>query len=268
MKDINLYDTLFSGQCFRVTLENDVYTLILSDRVVKINDKGLVSSSKLDNIDEVLNNYLDLNTDYKTLNKMLSSKIKDINLCEGYHILKQDAFEMFITYIISQNNKVNRISHIVNLLSKQYGTKVRFEDKDYYLFPTYEQIKDITVEELRSLGVGFRDKYIRNALDYLKDNPTFLSDINSMSTKEALNKLTSIKGVGVKVASCILLFTYSRFDCFPIDTWVRKYISKNYNIKDDIKVISKYMEKEFASYSALAIQYFYHIERNKKGNVL
>ena len=73
-----------------------------------------------------------------------------------------------------------------------------------------------------------------------------------------------IKGIGLKVASCILMFGYSRFDTFPIDTWVKKYVSEKLGIKDDIKVISKYMKKIFNEYSGLAIQYMYHINRNRK----
>ena len=84
-----------------------------------------------------------------------------------------------------------------------------------------------------------------------------------MSTDEALKALTSIKGIGTKVASCILLFGYHRLDTYPIDTWVRKYVSTNFNVKDDIKVISKFMKETFGEYSGLAIQYFFHIERNK-----
>ena len=74
----------------------------------------------------------------------------------------------------------------------------------------------------------------------------------------------SIKGIGLKVASCILLFAYSRFDTYPIDTWVKQYISSHYNIKNDINSISKYIKSQYNQYSGLVIQYFYHIERNKK----
>lgn len=273
-KDINLYDTLFSGQCFRMFMEEDKsYTIILSDRVINIkeDDKYLIIDSNLnDNLEEVVINYFDLNRDYNSLNDRLSKNkiIKDnLDKVKGYKILKQDKFEMFITYIISQNNRVSKIMSSVQKLSIKYGQKVIFKEKEYYLFPKYESIKDISVSELRSLGVGFRDQYIRNALDYLNDNPSFLSDLVNVDTNEALKLLTSIKGIGTKVASCILLFAYARFDCYPVDTWVRKFVSNNFNVKDNIKDISIYMNKEFGDLSALAIQYFYHIERNKTPSV-
>ena len=271
-KDLNLYDTLFSGQCFRMTKETDnTFTVILSDRVINIKEEEnylLIESNNEEDLTEVVKYYFDLERDYNIINEALSkNKIlkNDINLCKGYKILKQDKFEMYISYIISQNNNVKRISGIINRLSEKYGKHVIFKNKEYYLFPTYESIKDISIEELNRLGLGFRDKYVRNALDLLKKDERILEKLDFMSTKEALKILNSVKGIGTKVASCILLFGFGRFDTFPIDTWVRKYISNNFNIKNDIKEISKLMEKEFGEYSGIAIQYLFHIERNKKG---
>ena len=133
-------------------------------------------------------------------------------------------------------------------------------NKDYYLFPEYNDIKDITSEELKRYGVGFRDKYI---IDFL-NNYDNVKDIDNLSTEEAFNKLINIKGIGTKVASCILLFGYYRFDVFPIDTWVRKFISSKYNISDDVKNIYNFTKDKFNEYSGLAIQYMYHSERNVK----
>ncbi len=269
-RDLNLYDTLFSGQCFRMTLESDdSYTVILGDRVINIkeyDDYLEVTSNKEDMLEEVVLSYFDLARDYEVINKVLvkNKVLKDsIHLCRGYKILRQDKFEMFITYIISQNNNVKRITGIVNRLSERYGKRVSFRGKSYYLFPSYQELKDVSVEELRSLGLGFRDKYVRSALDKIKENSLYLEYIDSLSTKDALKELMSIKGVGMKVASCILLFGYSRLDTFPIDTWVRHFVSKNFNVRDNIKDIVKFMESEFGEYSGLAIQYFFHIERNK-----
>ena len=267
---INLYDTLFSGQCFRMFLENDSsYTIILSDRVINIKEEGdllVIDSNNLENLENVVINYLDLSRDYDAINEVLISKCdilkNNIHLCDGYKILNQDKFEMFITYVISQNNNVKRIMGIVDRLSKIYGKKVLFRGEEYFLFPTYEDMKNLTVEDLRALGVGFRDIYIRNALDRLENNPSFLNDLDSMDSESALKELTSIKGIGPKVASCILLFAYKKFDTFPIDTWVKHFVRDNFDIGDNIKDISNYMKEIFGEYSGLAIQYFFHIGRN------
>lgn len=271
-KDINLYDTIFSGQTFRMTLENDnSITIVLFDRVVNIKEVGnylIIDSNKMLNLKSFITEYLDLNRNYNEINKYIISiddnLKKEIKKCEGYKILKQNKFEMYITYIISQNNNVKRITSIVNKMSQKYGEKVIFRNKEYYLFPTYENLKDLTKEDFRNLGLGFRDEYLVNALNKIKENNKFLDDLDKLSTESAIRELMSIKGIGLKVASCIMLFGYSRLDTFPIDTWVRKYVSKNYNINEDIKVISKYMKNKYNQYSGLVIQYFYHTERNKK----
>lgn len=271
-KDINLYDTIFSGQTFRMTLESDKsITLLLSDRIINIKENNkclLIESNNEDNLENIIKEYLDLKRDYNKINDYLVSidnnLKKDIEKCKGYKILKQDKFEMFISYIISQNNNVKRITKIINNLSEHYGKKVIFKNKEYYLFPTYNELKDITLDELKTLGLGFRDKYVYDALNKLKENKNFLDDLEKLSTEESLKELMSINGIGLKVASCILLFAYSRFDTYPIDTWVKQYISSHYNIKNDINSISKYIKSQYNQYSGLVIQYFYHIERNKK----
>jgi len=267
---LNLYDTLFSGQCFRMSIDEDgSYTIILSDRVINIREENgylIIQSNNNDNLEDVVRDYLDLNRDYELINKVLASKCdilkNNIHLCEGYKILNQDKFEMFITYIISQNNNVKRIMGIVEKISKKYGKKIVFRGNDFYLFPTFEELRNVSVEELRDLGLGFRDRYVRNALDKLEKNPLFLEDIDKLSTEDALKELTSIKGIGTKVASCILLFAFKRLDTYPIDTWVRHFVSENFDIKDNIKDISEYMKDVFGEYSGLAIQYFFHISRN------
>lgn len=268
--DINLYDTLMSGQAFRINIEDDEsFTIIISDRILNIkqeNDYLIVNSNNEEDLELVTRYYLDLDRDYEVLNKELSKNEilkRDINLCKGYKVLKQDKFEMYISYIISQNNNVKRIAGSINKISERYGKKVEYNNKEYYLFPTFEELKNITIEELRECGVGFRDSYIINALNKLKENPFFLEELDMLPTDEAIKELMKIKGIGLKVASCILMFGYSRFDTFPVDTWVKKYVSENFKIKDDIKIISKFMKTNFKENSGLAVQYFYHINRNK-----
>lgn len=268
VNDIDLKGTLLSGSCFRVIEEQDgSFTNILSDRVVNLKQDGnklIIKSSNMNDIENIIKNYLDLETDYQSINNELISmnpNLKDmINKCKGYKILNQNSFEMFISYIISQNNKVDRISNIVNRLSNDYGEKVIFEGKEYHLFPKYEVLKELTEEDFRKYGVGFRDKYLVDFLNKYNN----IKNIDNLSTKDAIDLLMSVKGIGLKVASCILLFGYKRMDVFPIDTWVRQYICSNYNIKDDIKAIKEFAKNNFGKYSGLVIQYMFHVERNIK----
>lgn len=267
--DIDLDSTLMSGQTFRITKELDnSYTCILTDRVVNIkedNDFLIVNSNKEENLEMVVKHYLDYGRDYSLINEKLStSDVFYGGVPSGYKVLKQDKFEMYISYIISQNNNVKRISNTINKISEKYGEKVEFNNKTYYLFPKMSDMINLTKDNLKEFNLGFRDEYINNALNVLKENPFYLEELDMLNTDVALKSLMKIKGIGLKVASCILMFGYSRFDTFPIDTWVKKYVSEKLGIKDDIKVISKYMKEIFNEYSGLAIQYMYHINRNRK----
>ena len=265
VNNFDLSSTLLSGQCFRVYEEDDgSFTCILNDRVINVKQEGdilKVSSSNENNLKDIIINYFDLDRDYESLNNEIckDSIMKEcVSKCKGYKLLKQDGFEMCISYIISQNNNVKRISKSIELLCKNRGTEIVFNNNNYYLFPSYEQIKDITLDELRSYGVGFRDKYIKCFLD----NYNTMRDISLLNTNDALDELMKVKGIGMKVASCILLFGYSRFDVFPIDTWVKHFIAEKYNIKDNQKIISKFASEKFGKYSGLAIQYMFHSQRN------
>lgn len=267
--DIDLDSTLMSGQAFRITKEqDDSYTCILTDRVVNIKEDNhflIVNSNKEENLEMVVKYYLDYGRDYSLINEILS--ISDVfygGVPVGYKVLKQDKFEMYISYIISQNNNVKRISSTINKISEKYGEKVEFNNKTYYLFPKMSDMINLTKDDLKEFNLGFRDEYVYNALNVLKENPFYLEELDMLNTDDALKSLMKIKGIGLKVASCILMFGYARFDTFPIDTWVKKYVSTRLGIKDDIKVISKYMKEFFNEYSGLAIQYMYHINRNRK----
>ena len=271
-KDLNLDLTLLSGQCFRQIKNIDnSFDIILSDRVINIrrnNNYLIISSNNENNLETIVRNYFDLDTNYNKINKILISKDSSyediIKLNKGFHILNQNKFEMYISYIISQNNNIKRISKIIENISIKYGKKIIFNNKEYYLFPKYEDLINITINDLNEFKLGFRDKYIINAMNKLKENKDFLNNLDLLNTSKCLKELMKIKGIGMKVASCILLFSYHRLDVFPIDTWVKHFMSDR---KVDIKDIKTKMKNIYGDYSGLIIQYIYNYERNIKNRL-
>lgn len=265
---IDIKEILTSGACFRFKVEEDgSITNILSDRVVNIkqdNNLLTIKSTNYDGLEKIIYEYFDLNRDYNSINSEIINNNhelkKIIDKCKNYRILNQEPFEMCISYIISQNNNVKRISKSIEILCSKYGDKVNFRGKEYYLFPKYQDIKDIMIDDLKDLKIGFRDKYI---IDFL-NNYENLRNINELSTEDALKELIKVKGIGMKVASCILLFGYKRLDVYPIDTWVKQYIADNYDIKNDQKVIEKFAKEHYGKYTGLIIQYMFHSQRNTK----
>ena len=271
-KSFDLEKTVFSGECFRMSKIEDAIILIIDDRVLKIKkvkDKYYIYSNNENNLKEKVYEYFDLVRDYERINDSIiknDPSLKEIvKASKGYKILKQNNFEMFISYIISQNNNVKRISYSINKLSEMYGKKIIYENNEYYLFPTYAELKNITMEDLKLCKVGFRDKYIINALNVIKEDNFFLTRLETLDTDNAYKELMNIKGIGPKVASCILMFGYGRFNAFPIDTWAKKFLMNKYNIHN-IKELQKELHTKYKENVGLVIQYMFNYERNIKVN--
>lgn len=270
-KDFKLKDTVTCGQIFRFENNDDgSYTIVIKDRVIRAKESNgylEVTSNKLDNLEEVVKEYFDLNNDYEKMNNYLlekDDKLKDaIEFSKGLMMIKQDPFETLISYIISANNGVPQIASALNNIAFNYGKKVAFDNKEYYLFPEYKDLKDTKVEEYRNCKVGFRDKYIYDIVKKLNNKEFDLEVIKELSTDDAMNYLMQNNGIGPKVASCILLFAYQKYDVFPVDTWVKKSMKKDYGIEGE-KNIRKFSKELYGDYSGIALQYLFNYSRNKK----
>ena len=197
------------------------------------------------------------------LEKQDEKLIPMIEYSKGLNMLRQDPFETVIAYIISANNGVPQITNALNNIAKNYGKKVEFNNKEYYLFPQYKDLKDLKEEDFRNCKVGFRDKYLKAIIDKLNNNEINLDDYYNMNTEDALNKLMENSGIGMKVASCILLFAYQKYDVFPVDTWVKKVMKDSYNIEGE-KNIREFASRTYGEYSGIAIQYLFNYGRNKE----
>ena len=271
-----LKDIFDCGQCFRWNEEeNGSYTGVVKNGVLNVNcDKQhIYFKGNLDcDIKEFVNKYFDMNRCYESIKEKLS-KIDEymensIKYGKGIRILNQDLWETIISYIISANNNIPRIKGIIDRLSKKYGTKVEFEGKDYYLFPTSKQLKDVTTAEYRSLGLGFRDIRLYETTEAINKDKNLLEKLYNMKTIEVRDELLKLSGVGPKVADCILLFSdLKRFDIFPIDVWVRRvmndlYIKNPDEKKVSNKVINKVAFEKFGDEAGLAQQYLFYWRRS------
>ena len=246
--DFELKDIFECGQCFRWNKnDDDSYTGVIKNGVlnVKINGENIIFKGILnENIKDIVTDYFDLNRDYSSIKKSLA-KIdiymkESIEYGSGIRILNQDLWETIISFIISANNNIPRIKGIIERLSKKYGTKINWNNEEYYLFPTPNQLKDVTVEDFRKLGLGFRDIRLFETTHMVLNNEIDLSKLHLLDTTSARAELLNLSGVGPKVADCILLFsTLKRFDIFPIDVWVRRVMNDLYIKNPDENKVSK-----------------------------
>lgn len=268
----NLKYTLECGQCFRWKCDNGCYAGVIKDRVVKIRqeeNKLFIRSNKEENLEEVIREYFELNKNYQEIENRISKVDeyvkKAVKNTSGLRHLKQDFFETIISYIISANNNIPRISKSVSEISKRYGKRVEFEGKIYYLFPRPEELKDVTIDEYRECGVGFRDKYIFNTVKKINDKEINLEEMQKMNTKVLKDVLLTLMGIGPKVADCILLFSCSRQEVFPVDVWVERVMRKLYfdDKEASKKEILKYAVDNFGNDAGIIQQHlFYNIREN------
>ena len=227
--DLDLDETLDCGQAFR-------WKKIPSDHICTyegafINDKLTVSQTDKDcfifhNTDEndfvsKWINYFDFETDYTELKKQFSEDETLSKACEfagGIRLLRQDSWECLISFIISQNNNIPRIKGIIDRLCENYHGR----------FPDSEKLATETPDSLSYLRSGFRAKYIADAASKVANGTIDLSAISKMPIDEARSALKQIKGVGPKVAECVLLFGMYRTEAFPIDVWIKRVLAEYY----------------------------------------
>lgn len=277
VKCFNLKFTLECGQCFRwecIDDEKCEYIGVIKDRVIKIRQDGenlYITSNKEENLKEVVMEYFDLYEDYEKIEKRIALVDENVSNAlkntSGIRHLNQDFFETLISYIISANNNIPRISKSVKEISKRYGSKVIFENQEYYLFPTAEQLRNVSIKEYRECGVGFRDSYIYSTVHDFLDGKITYDDAKNMDTNDLKKKLLTLKGVGPKVADCILLFSCNRREVFPIDVWVERVMSLLYFKEMDGKVkkkdILEYAKTNFSDDAGIIQQHLFYNMREK-----
>ena len=258
-KSFNLRDIFECGQCFRWNKQEDgSYTGIWKENVLNIRqeDNKIIFKGICQNgdIEKEVKEYFDLERNYEEIKDKLA-KIDEnmkssIKYGEGIRILNQDLWETIISFIISANNNIPRIKGIIERLSKKYGKEIKWNNESYYTFPTAEELKNVTVEEYRNLGLGFRDIRLYETTKMINEKQIDLEKLKqNPNTQEVRDKLLTLSGVGPKVADCILLFsTLKRFEVFPIDVWVRRVMNELYIKKEDeTKVSKKEIEQEWHS---------------------
>ena len=276
-KSFKLKDIFECGQCFRWNEQEDgSYTGIWKENVVNVKQKNneiiFEGVTKSGNLEKEIKEYFDIERDYEAikikLGKIDDNMKKSIEYGEGIRILNQDLWETIISFIISANNNIPRIKGIIERISKAYGKEIKYKEKSYYTFPTAEELKDVTVEEFRKLGLGFRDIRLYETTHMILENKVNLEELQkNPNTQEVREKLLSLSGVGPKVADCILLFsTLKRFEVFPIDVWVRRvmndlYIKENDETKVSKKKIEDLANEKFGNLAGIAQQYLFYWRR-------
>ncbi len=259
-----------NGQCFRwEKTYDDTYIIVAKDRVIelkRVHEDLIIHNSNIDDFENIWIEYFDFERDYDSLKESLKLDeylTNAINFGHGLRILNQDPLEMIISFIISSNNRIPMIKRAINNISEKFGEKIEYNGKNYYLFPSLENLSKISISEFRECSTGFRDKYLFNTINMINENNNIEYIIN-LSDDECHKELQKFSGIGSKVSDCIMLFSMKKYSAFPVDVWVKRAMMKFYVAPDtSLKNIRDFGRNLFKDLSGFAQQYlFYYVREN------
>ena len=227
-----------SGQCFRwEKIDLRTYRIISGAECLYLTSLGK-SRYELECSDEAFaatwRPYLDLDEDYARIRARIDPASDPFLFQASQHekgirILRQDPWEMLVTFIISQNRNIPAIRRSVELLAAQCGEKrTDSRGQAYDAFPGPSAVAALSEEELKRCRLGYRCRYVHAAAVAVlrgEINPEQLRDADEESTIKAL---TGLLGVGVKVANCVSLFGLHHLNAFPRDVWMKRVLAQAY----------------------------------------
>ena len=255
-------DKIFDcGQCFRFDPKDNGIEGVALGKILRFeqpaSDTVIIKGITESEFNDVFCRYLALDCDYGEVDRDILSRMnnditmqKAVEYGNGIRILRQDGWEALCSFIVSQNNNIPRIKKIINSLSREYGEHIGGES---YAFPTAESLAAAGPDKIFELKTGFRAKYIYDAAEKVASGKIDLKAVEEMTTAQGLDYLMQIKGVGLKVASCALLFGFNKTDAFPVDVWVKRVLEKYYPDGLDLT--------NLGSFAGMIQQYLFYYER-------
>ena len=248
LKDFDIEQIADSGQCFRMyRVEDDMWEIFALDRFLKIQKKNECHVFYCDRkeFDDFWFNYFDLQTDYSEIKRRIFTTndkylVEAVNFGSGLHILRQDLWEVIVSFIISQQNNIPRIKSCLKKLCEINGEK----------FPTSNDFLSFRDKDLDSVKLGYRKNYLLKISESVSNGIFDLEKLKKMNYLEAVKYLKTLHGVGDKVANCITLFGMYKIEAFPIDVWIKRiletryhndFLLKRWNLQDIGGIVQQYM---------------------------
>ncbi|HEX2945071.1 MAG TPA: DNA glycosylase [Clostridia bacterium] len=260
------------GQCFRWSREQDgSYTGVARGRAANVacEDGALILRNvTLDELDRVWFDYFDLGRDYSKIKEAVA--VDDImkeavEFGSGIRLLRQEIWETVISFIVSANNNIPRIIKIINDISKNFGEELYYEGRSFFSFPGPKSLASCSLDQLKACRAGYRCSYINETAETVASGSFDLGSLAGISTDAARKALLGLKGVGGKVADCILLFSGTCLDVFPTDVWVKRVMEELYFKQETgINEIRGFALDYFGKYAGIAQQYLFYFAREHR----
>ncbi len=265
--DFSLHKTLLCGQTFRVFKKGNDFIVPFQRSVLKLSQDNNelhcdVYGKPIS--EQELKRFLGLNDDIEVIDRELSGKVENfsavIRYGKGLRIMCQNPYETTVSFLFSIQSNIPVIKSRLNLLSEIAGEAIQVENKTYYLFPESKELRRMSRKETEKLHLGFREKWFLEFVQ--KYDEGFFENLSKKSFEEEESTLLNIKGVGVKVAHCILLFSMNELSAFPVDVWIKRGMEKLFNIKSSSRKVAEAGRQLFGRYAGYAQEYMYYYMRN------
>lgn len=269
VSDFNLEHTLECGQAFRWERSGDSYVGVIGEALVRVAFDGrqlLIETGSPVDKDRIFD-YFGLNENLPLIYRKIGRDPhirKAIKKYRGLRILNQDRWECLASFILSSYTNIPRIKKMINGLSKRLGRRLALGNIEAYSFPSAGRIAKTDMKVLKGLGLGFRAAYIKDTAQKIASKRFDLDELGDLNYGEAKERLVSLKGVGEKVADCILLFSFKKCEAFPVDVWIKRGIEKLYFKGKTLasKKAAEFARERFGPYAGYAQEYLYHYLRH------
>ena len=267
---ISVKDSINSGQVFLWRRENSCWYGVNGQDILRIDDFANIRSyqniktdffRKKDNIEKIMKSI--------SRDKITQKAVKQY---PGLRILQQDPFQCLISFIVSSNSSIQKIRTSLEKISEKFGVKATFEDQEFFLFPKPERLAQASIEEIKSCGVGYRARFIKEAANMTMSDKIDFQCLKRCSYQDAKEKICLIPGVGNKVADCILLFSLNKLEAFPLDRWMIRILNKYYTKQFQLEtktitekqygILHKKIKDQFGPYAGYAQQFLFKMERD------
>ena len=254
--------TFLSGQCFRWEYANGKWVGTAGDKYAEIEGEYPNTVIRCNSRDtDFWEEYFDSGYDYDKASGVLEKdeKISEaVKRYKGLILLRQPFFETLISFIISANNNIPRIKKIINNICVKYGRQI----ETGYAFPEPQALAALDCLDLMEQNCGYRSDYIIETSRMICDGYSPES-LKTAPLEEARQELCRFKGVGRKVADCVLIYSLGRKDAYPVDTWIRKASFEYFGKEMTDEEIRRNAKLRFGDDAALAQQYMFVAGREK-----
>ena len=277
VRDYDLAATLGSGQVFRWRPNDNSWTGVVGKNPVRLTqtDGGILAETDtgIDNLDW-LRNFLQTGTDLAAILKTFPDDEPmraAVASCRGLRLLRQEPWECLASFILSSTKQIVQIRQIVTLLCERFGERLTAQpinsDHPLYSFPTPGTIAAVSEADLRACKMGFRAPSLLDAARRISEDKLNLEKIRALDYAAARAELMTLRGVGGKIADCVLLFGYGFDAAFPVDVWIERALQELYfpRRRASEKRLRKFAATHFGPHAGYAQQYLFHFMRTKRG---